>query len=120
MPAPAPTAAPPNFYDSLPGGQGAAPANGGKQGEDDTDGEVLKALTGCYRVLGKVAKLKGDLKGGIAKIKDDIKALVVQGLKKDPSELDSGGSDDDAGAGAPPAAAPPAASPKTTDETHAA
>jgi hypothetical protein len=120
MPPPTPpTAAPPNFYDSLPGGQGAGagPAKGGKQGEDDTDGEVLKALTGCYRVLGKVAKLKGDLKGGIAKIKDDIKALVVQGLKKDPSELESGDGGEDAGAAAPePAPAPP----KSTDETHAA
>ena len=114
MPAPAPTAAPPNFYDNLPQGGSAAPAGAGaKSDENDTDGEILKALSGCYRVLSKVGKLKDELKPGLDKIKSDIKALVVQGLKKDPSQLESG----DDGSSAPP---PAATNPKTTDETHAA
>lgn len=114
MPAPSPSAAPPNFYDSLPAGAAdSAPAPKGKSDSDDVDGDVLKALAGCYRVLTKVADMKDTLKGGVAKIKDDLKALVVQGLKKDPSSLESGG---DTASEKPPAAAPP----KSTDETHAA
>lgn len=115
MPLPAPTSAPPSFYDSLPSGGAAAPTPQ-KNEESDTDGEVLKALTGCYRVLGKVAKLKDSLKPDIQKIKDDLKNLVVRGLKKDPSELEGG--EDTQTATTP--ASPGSVSPKTSDETHAA
>jgi hypothetical protein len=120
MPAPAPTAAPPNFYDNLPAGGDAAGGGPAKKGgEDDVDGELMKGLTGAYRVFTKMAKLKKELKPGIDKIKEDIKVLVVQGLKKDPKDLDSG---DDKGSDETPApdagAQPP--SPTSTDESHAA
>ena len=116
-----PTAAPPNFYDNLPaGGDGAAGAPPAKVGEDtDADGELMKGLTGVYRVLSKMAKLKKELKPGIDKIKEDIKVLVVQGLKKDPKDLDSG-EETPAPAAEPPAGGPPATPPSQTDESHAA
>ncbi len=130
MPATPPTAAPPNFYDNLPGGgepaAGAPPPGGpgGKPGgEPDADEELMKGLTGVYRVLSKMSKLKKELKGGIDKIKEDIKVLVVQGLKKDPKDLDSGEdkTPPPAPAAEPPAAPPPGAQPPTqTDETHSA
>lgn len=127
MPPLPPTAAPPNFYDNLPaGGDGAAGApppmkKGGE--ESDTAEELMKGFTGIYRVLSKMAKLNKDLKPGIDKIKEDIKGLVVTGLKKDPKDLESGEEktpDQGAPAGAPPAGGPPAASPSQTDESHAA
>ena len=130
MPPTPPTAAPPNFYENLPGGGetaggGPKPGPAGKQGgEPDADGELMQGLTGVYRVLSKMAKIKKELKGGIDKIKEDIKILVVQGLKKDPKDLESG--DDKAPAAAepppatPPAAPPPGATPPPTDETHSA
>jgi hypothetical protein len=122
MPAPAPTAAPPNFYDNLPAGGDAA--GGGpapkKGGEDDADGELMKGLTGVYRVLSKMSKLKKELKPGIDKIKEDIKVLVVQGLKKDPKDLDSGDDKPADDAPAPDAGGPPPPSPTSTDESHAA
>ncbi len=131
MPPTPPTAAPPNFYENLPGGgepaAGAPPPGGaGKPGgEPDADEELMKGLTGVYRVLSKMAKLKKELKGGIDKIKEDIKVLVVQGLKKDPKDLDAG--EDKAPAAPPPAAEPPAPAPPPgaqpptqTDETHSA
>lgn len=123
MPAPAPTAAPPNFYDNMPpggdaGAGGPAPKKGG---DTDSDGELMKGLTGVYRVLSKMGKLKKELKPGIDKIKEDIKVLVVQGLKKDPKDLDSG--DDKAepeAAPPPPAPGGAGAPPSSTDESHAA
>lgn len=104
------------MYDNLPtgGDAGAQPQPGGKAPESDTDEEILKGLTGVYRVLSKMAKIKGDLKPAIKKIQEDVKTLVVQGLKKDPSSLTDS---DDGGAAAEP---PPAAKPTSTDETHAA
>jgi len=130
MPMPAPTAPPPNFYDNLPAGGDAAgggpqPQGGGKPGADsDADGELMKGLTGVYRVLSKMAKVKKELKPGIDKLKEGIKELVVQGLKKDPKDLDSGddkGSDSAAPPEPPPAAPPAGATPPSqTDETHSA
>src|SRR5580692_5950926 len=123
MPAPAPTAAPPNFYDNLPAGGDAAgggPAPKGKGGDDDVDGELMKGLTGVYRVMTKMSKLKKELKPGIDKIKEDIKVLVVQGLKKDPKDLDSGDDKPADDAPAPDAGGPPPPSPTSTDESHAA
>ena len=127
MPALPPTAAPPNFYDNLPaGGDGAAGMPPAKKGgeEVDKDGELMKGFTGIYRVLGKMAKLNKDLKPGIDKIKEDIKGLVVTGLKKDPKDLDDSGEektpDQVPPAGAPPAGGPPGAPPSQTDESHAA
>jgi hypothetical protein len=125
MPAPAPTAAPPSFYDNLPPGGEAASGgpqpDGKKGGDSDADEELMKGLTGVYRVLSKMSKLKKELKPGIDKLKDGIKELVVQGLKKDPKDLDSG---DDSKSAPPPDAAPaggpPAAPPTATDESHAA
>lgn len=126
MAAPAPTAAPPNFYDNLPmGGDASAGSPPPKKpGAEDTDkdGELMKGFTGIYRVLGKMAKLNKDLKPGIDKIKEDIKGLVVTGLKKDPKDLDSGEdktSDQNAEV-APPAGGPPVPPPSQTDESHAA
>jgi hypothetical protein len=126
MPLPAPTAAPPSFYDNLPVGgdnAGGGPQSGGKKdGESDADEELMKGLTGVYRVLSKMSKLKKELKPGINKLKEGIKDLVVQGLKKDPKDLDSG--EEKPPAEAPPPAAdaggPPAAPPSQTDESHAA
>lgn len=125
MPLPAPTAAPPSFYDNLPpGGDAAAggPQPGGKKGGDsDADEELMKGLTGVYRVLSKMSKLKKELKPGIDKLKDGIKELVVQGLKKDPKDLDSGEDKPaEAPPEAPPAGGPPAPPPSQTDESHAA
>ena len=122
---PAPTAAPPSFYDNLPaGGDSAAggPQSGGKKGGDsDVDEEIMKGFTGAYRVFTKMAKLKKDLKPGIDKLKEGIKELVVQGLKKDPKDLDSGEDKPaEAPPEAPPAGGPPAAPPSHTDESHAA
>lgn len=114
MAVPAPTAAPPNFYDSLPTG-GNAPAQAAKKPETETDDEVLMGCAGCFRVMKKIGKLDDKLKPFVDKIKDDIKTLVVQGLKRDPSELESG---DDGSSKAEPA--PAAAPPTSTDETHAA
>jgi hypothetical protein len=127
MPLPAPTAAPPSFYDNLPAGGDAAsggPPPGGKKGADsDVDEELMKGLTGVYRVLSKMTKLKKDLKPGIDKLKEGIKELVVQGLKKDPKDLDSG-DDKPADApppdAAPPAGGPPAPPPSQSDDSHAA
>jgi hypothetical protein len=127
MPAPT-TAAPPSFYDNLPTGgdsQAGGPSPAKKNPESDADEELMKGFTGVYRVLSKMAKLKKELKPGIDDLKEKIKVLVVQGLKKDPKDLDSGddkGSDADAGAPPPP---PPAsgsggAPPTSTDESHAA
>lgn len=122
-PVAAPTAPPPSFYDNLPaGGEMAAGAKGAqKSPESDVDGEVIKGLSGVYRVLTKIGKLNGKIKPGIDKIKDDIKDLFVTGLKQDPSVLDSG---EEKPATPPdgetPAGGPPAASPKMTDESHAA
>lgn len=126
-----PTAAPPSFYDNLPaGGDAAAGATGTpgakKPGEADADEELMKGLTGVFRVLGKMAKLKKDdptWKAGIDELKKGVKNLVVQGLKKDPSMLESG--EEKPAASAPPeAAAAPAgaggAPPSQTDESHAA
>lgn len=121
-----PTAAPPNFYDNLPAGGDAA--GGGpapkKPGDDsDSDEELMKGLTGVYRVLSKMAKLKKELKPGIDDLKEKIKVLVVQGLKKDPKDLDSGDDKDSSAATPPPdasAGGPPAAPPSQTDESHAA
>lgn len=126
MPPPSPTAAPPSFYDNLPAGGDAAaggppPQAGGKQdGDADADGELMKGLTGVYRVLSKMAKLKKELKPGIEKIKGDIKELVVQGLKKDPKDLDSGEEKPPEADGAAPAGGPPPPPPSQTDESHAA
>ena len=126
MATPAPTAAPPNFYENLPAGGDAAsggPAPKKPGGESDVDEEILKGLTGVYRVLSKMSKIKKDLKPGIDKLKDGIKELVVAGLKKDPKDLDSG-DDKSEGAAPPPAEAgtppPPPAPPSHTDETHSA
>jgi hypothetical protein len=68
-----------------------------------------------------MSKLKKELKPGIDKIKEDIKVLVVQGLKKDPKDLDSG--DDKPAESAPPeppAGGPPSPPPSQTDESHVA
>jgi hypothetical protein len=98
---------------------GAKPG-AGSDADKDIDEELLKAMTGVYRVLTKSAKLKKELKPGIDEIKEKVKELVVQGLKQDPSTLDAG----EEKPPAPPAEAAPSgpasASPKTTDETHAA
>ena len=127
MATPAPTAAPPNFYENLPAGGDAAsggPAPKKPGGESDADEELMKGLTGVYRVLSKMSKIKKELKPGIDKLKDGIKELVVQGLKKDPKDLDSG--DDKSAGAAPPevppagAGAPPTPPPSQTDESHAA
>ena len=124
---PAPTAAPPSFYDNLPAGGDAAgggPQPGKKGADSDADEELMKGLTGVYRVLSKMSKLKKELKPGIDKLKEGIKELVVQGLKKDPKDLDSG--EDKTPDAAPPAAdapppgGPPAPPPSQTDESHAA
>jgi hypothetical protein len=130
MPPTPPTAAPPNFYENLPGGgetAGGGPQGGpaGKQGgAPDADDELMKGLTGVYRVLSKMAKLKKEFKGGIDKIKEDIKVLVAQGLKKDPKDLESGEDKASTAAEPPPAtlpaAPPPGATPPPTDETHSA
>ena len=124
MPMPAPTAAPPNFYDSLPAGGDAAaggPPPKKPGGESDSDEELMKGLTGVYRVLSKMVKIKKELKPGIDKLKDGIKELVVQGLKKDPKDLDAGEEKPPASAPPePPAGGPPSPPPSQTDESHAA
>ncbi len=124
MPAAPAAAAPPNFYDNMPqGGDAAAGGSGAKKDADtDSDEEILKGLTGVYRVLTKMSKLKKDLKPGIDELKEGVKKLVVQGLKKDPSTLDSGEDKPaDSGSDAPPAASGSAAPPPSqTDSTHAA
>jgi|ERR1700728_1095136 len=127
MPMPPPTAAPPSFYDNLPPGgdaSGGGPQGGGPKGkESDADEELMKGFTGVFRVLSKMSKLKKELKPGIDKLKEGIKEIVVQGLKKDPKDLDSGDDskpDADAAPPAPPAGGPPAPPPTQTDETHAA
>ena len=105
------------------GSAAGGPQSGGKKGGDsDVDEELMKGLTGVYRVLSKMTKLKKDLKPGIDKLKEGIKELVVQGLKKDPKDLDSG---EDKTPDAPPSGCarpggPPAAPPSQTDESHAA
>jgi hypothetical protein len=123
MAMPAPTAAPPSFYDNLPAGGDAAgggPQPGAKGGEPDADEELMKGLTGVYRVLSKMSKIKKDLKPGIDDIKEKIKVLVVQGLKKDPKDLDSGEEKTPEPAAEPPAGGPPAPPPSQTDESHTA
>jgi hypothetical protein len=127
MPAAPAAAAPPNFYDNMPAGGDAAAGGSGakKDGDTDADEELMKGLTGVYRVLSKMAKLKKDVptwKAGIDEIKESVKKLVVQGLKKDPSTLDSGEDKPaDYGSDAPPAASGSAAPPPSqTDSTHAA
>lgn len=130
MPVAAPTAAPPNFYDNLPTGGETAAGNTSpkKLAGTDTDEELMKGLTGVYRVLSKMAKLKPDnaiFKAGIDDIKEKIKVLVVQGLKQDPSSLDSGddktpAADSGAGAGTPPNPGTGGPPPSATDSTHAA
>ena len=124
MALPAPTAAPPSFYDNLPAGGDAAaggPLPGGKKGADsDADEELMKGLTGVYRVLSKMSKLKKELKPGIDKLKEGIKDLVVQGLKKDPKDLDSGEDKTPDAAPAADAGGPPAAPPTANDDSHAA
>jgi hypothetical protein len=123
MPMPAPTAAPPNFYDALPAGGDAAaggPPPKKPGGEPDADEELMKGLTGVYRVLSKMAKLKKELKPGFDKMKEDIKAMVVQGLKKDPKDLDSGEDKPAEAPPEPPAGGPPSPPPSQTDESHAA
>lgn len=119
-----PTAPPPSFYDNLPAGADAAgggpakPGAGAGADEPDTDEEVIKGLTGAFRVMSKVAKLKPNLKAGIDKIKEDIKTLFVTGLKKDPKDLDLG--EEKPPASKEPPAGGSAASPSQTDESHAA
>ena len=124
MPMPAPTAAPPNFYDNLPAGGDAAaggPPPKKPGGESDSDEELMKGLTGVYRVLSKMVKIKKELKPGIDKLKDGIKELVVQGLKKDPKDLDSGEEKPaESAPPEPPAGGPPPSPPSQTDESHAA
>ena len=126
MPMPAPTAAPPNFYDNLPAGGDAAaggPPPKKPGGESDSDEELMKGLTGVYRVLSKMSKLKKELKPGIDKLKEGIKELVVQGLKKDPKDLDSGEDKPPEPPPAPPeppAGGPPPPPPSQSDESHAA
>jgi hypothetical protein len=124
MPMPPPTAAPPSFYDNLPAGGDAAgggPQPGAKKdGESDSDEELMKGLTGVYRVLSKMSKIKKELKPGIDKLKEGIKELVVQGLKKDPKDLDSGDDSKPAADGGAPAGGPPPPPPSQTDESHAA
>jgi hypothetical protein len=124
MPMPAPTAAPPSFYDNLPAGGdagGGGPQGGGaKPGADkDADQELLNGVTAVYRVIGKIGKAKEGLKPLIDKVKTAIKELAVQGLKMDPKDLDSG-DDSKPAAEAPPAGGPPAPPPSQTDESHAA
>lgn len=124
MPVPAPTAAPPSFYDNLPPG-GDAAAGGpppGKKGEDkDGDEELLKGVVGVYRVVNKIGKAKDALKPLVEKVKAAIKELAVQGLKMDPKDLDSGDDSKSAPpADAAPAGGPPAPPPSQTDESHAA
>jgi hypothetical protein len=81
----------------------------------------MKGLTGVYRVLSKMVKIKKELKPGIDKLKDGIKELVVQGLKKDPKDLDAGEEKPPASAPPePPAGGPPSPPPSQTDESHAA
>ena len=124
MPMPAPTAAPPNFYDNLPAGGDAAaggPPPKKPGGESDSDEEVMKAFKGMYRICGKLIKLKKDLKPGLDKMKEDIKVMVVQGLKKDPKDLDSGEEKPaESAPPEPPAGGPPPPPPSQTDESHAA
>jgi hypothetical protein len=117
-----PTAAPPSFYQNLPtGGDSAAGGPQKKSETTDSDEELMKGLTGVYRVLSKMAKLKKEIAPGIDDIKEKIKVLVVQGLKKDPGSLDTGEDKPPAAAPAePPAGGPPAAPPSQTDESHAA
>jgi hypothetical protein len=124
MPTAAPaTAAPPSFYDNLPaGGDAAAGATGSKKdAEPDGDEELMKGLTGVYRVLTKMAKVKKELKPGIDELKEGVKKLVVQGLKKDPSSLDSGEDKPaDSDSKAAPSSGAGGAPPSQTDESHAA
>lgn len=125
MPSAAPTAAPPNFYDSLPtGGESAAGNTAPKPPEgSDTDEEIMKGLTGIMRVLGKMKKIKPDdamFKAGIDGVREKIKVLVVQGLKKDPSSLDTGDDSSPAAAGAAPNPGTGGPPPSATDQTHAA
>lgn len=87
--------------------------------KSDVDDELMKGFAGIIRVLTKMGKLKEAIKPGIDKIKEDVKSLVVQGLKKDPSQLEEGEEKPEASPAEekPPAAATP---PKIKDETHAA
>jgi hypothetical protein len=118
-----PTAAPPSFYDNLPAGGDAAaggPPAGKKAGESDADEELMKGFTGIMRVLTKMSKLKKEIKPGIDGIKEDIKKLVVQGLKKDPKDLESEEDKPSDASAEPPAGGPPSPPPSQTDESHAA
>jgi len=114
-----PTAAPPSFYESLPtGGDTAAGAAPEKKKTSDKDGDLLKGAQGIYRVAEKMGQTDDKIKPFTEKIKEAVKALLVQGLKVDPGLLEGG-------EGKPPASAePPAggssAPPSQTDETHAA
>lgn len=122
MPASAPTAAPPSFYDSLPAGGDAAAGNmsPAKKPMEDGHEEILKGATGMYRVASKMAKVNESLKPFVDKIKQDIKILVVQGLKADPSALESGEEKPPEETPAAPPSGRETASPQNSDETHAA
>ena len=123
MAIPAPSAAPPSFYDNLP--QGGSPDGAGagappQKPDQDTEDDIMLGFGGVIRVLNKMKDLKAELKPGIDKIKDQIKELTVQVLKRNPADLEKGDKGKPA-EGKPAGTEPPAAeSPKTTDETHAA
>ena len=133
MPAPAPTQAPPNFYDQMPPAGDTASGKTGA-GKDEKDGfeEVLKGFQGIYKVARKLEALDKDkIKPLVQPIKDAVKNAFVK-LGKDPSIL---GSDDDkdksdaggdSGAGADSGGSngspngSPVPPPSQSDSTHAA
>jgi hypothetical protein len=111
MATPAPTAAPPNFYDNLPA-NGGAPASA-KKPDTDSDEEIMKGFVGIFRVLNKMTKLKKELKPGVEEMKQKLKDMTVQVLKKDPKDLDSGEEKTEQDVQT-------ASQPNMKDETHAA
>jgi len=113
---------PPNFYENLPSSGGAETTSPDKKksGEGEPDEVIMKGFGKVMSVLDKMAELNEGLKPGVGKIKQQLKDMTVQVLKKNPQDLDSG--DDKSAASAQPAAAEPspAAQPMMKDETHAA
>jgi len=72
------------LYDNMPAGGDAAAGGSGakKDGDTDADEELMKGLTGVYRVLSKMAKLKKDVptwKGRDRRDQGKRQEAVVQG-----------------------------------------
>lgn len=98
---------------AAPGGGAPPPAAGGDDGKGSPDDEIVQAVGKMFTLLNKIPKMasKDGTQPYIERAKAALKEMVVDALKKDPKDLDSGGGDSKPAGGAEAPPAPPTPKP---------